>query len=142
MNTAFWVLHVSFSSELVRPGFGPIDAFTVCSHCLTLLLLFRFSHVGFVELRIHGYVQLWRESWGCASGLEVTGILIKAWDMSSKRPCRARREEGISDRISRTLALKGQGSLKAAPRNDQEGGRASWMGKEELYVSLVLTVGE
>ena len=60
-------------------------------------------------------------------------MLIKAWDMSSKKTCRARREEGASDRISRTL-LKGQGSLKAAPRNEQEvGGYHGWGRKSCMY---------
>ena len=30
-------------------------------------------------------VRLWRESGACAADLEVTGILIKAWDMSSTK---------------------------------------------------------
>ena len=32
-----------------------------CSHHLTLLLLFRFGHVGFVELRIYGCEALERK---------------------------------------------------------------------------------
>ena len=48
----------------------------------------------------------------------------------------------------RILALRSwgqeQGSLKVALSDDQKGERISWMGKEEMdiYVSLVLTVGE
>ena len=62
-----------------------LDAFTLC--VLTILLYCFCSGLVVWVLWSLEYmgVRLWRESGACAADLEVTGILIKAWDMSSTK---------------------------------------------------------
>lgn len=112
-----------WSSQDLNPDIS--DGFTSCalavslySFCsdLVMWVLWSLWNISIYSGVEYIGMKLWRESWACATDLEVTGILIKALDRSSKESTWSKKKRGCLWPTSRTSARRCWGQEQGSPK--------------------------